>query len=364
MKKIIISGGGTGGHIFPALSIAAEIRKKDPAASILFVGARGRMEMDKVPAAGFPIIGLPVEGFRRSLSPRNLLVLFKLVQSMFRASQIIREFKPDVAIGVGGYASGPLLRVAARMKIPVFIQEQNSFAGLTNRLLAGKALRIYVAYPGMEKYFPASKILLTGNPVREDLLATTADRTAACSHFGLLPGKPVVLVLGGSQGAGTINRCILDNIDLIERKDIQFYWQTGRLYYEEVRKRLVPMNVKNIRYVDFINRMDLAYRMADVVVSRAGAGTISELCLVGKPMVLVPSPNVAEDHQTSNAMALVERNAALMVSDREAPGQLIPQIIRLLEDHRQRETLAENCRKMALPHSSSLIVEDIYRMVP
>ncbi len=306
-RKFIISGGGTGGHVFPALAIAHAIRKKDPGASILFVGALGRMEMERIPAAGFPIIGLPVEGLRRTIGFRNIVVLVKLIISMFKASGIVRSFKPDVVVGVGGYASGPLLRMAALRKIPTVIQEQNSYAGVTNRLLAKKAMKICVAYQGMEKYFPADKIVLTGNPVREELINRSLKKSEACGFFSIPEDKPVVLVLGGSLGARTINESILRQINAIEKENISVLWQTGRLYYERIKKELEPMQLKNIHYFDFINRMDMAYGAADLIISRAGAATISELCLLGKPAILVPSPNVAEDHQTKNAMALVQK---------------------------------------------------------
>jgi UDP-N-acetylglucosamine--N-acetylmuramyl-(pentapeptide) pyrophosphoryl-undecaprenol N-acetylglucosamine transferase len=317
-RKFIISGGGTGGHIFPALSIAGEIKKRDPGASILFVGALGRMEMEKVPAAGFPIIGLPIEGFRRKLSARNLVVVFKLIISLFRASKIIRAFKPDVVIGVGGYASGPLLRMAVFHKIPTLIQEQNSYAGVTNRLLADKVATICVAYTGMDKYFPKEKIVITGNPTREELVNQSISRMSACAFFGIPENRPVLLVLGGSLGARTINESILARIDDFEKEDVSILWQTGRLYIESIRQELDPRQLKHVQYFDFINRMDMAYSAADIIVSRAGAATISELCLLGKPVILVPSPNVAEDHQTKNALALVGNNAAIMIPDKEA----------------------------------------------
>ncbi len=362
-RKFIISGGGTGGHIFPALSIANGIKSRDPGASILFVGANGRMEMEKVPAAGYPIMGLPVEGIQRKLGLRNFIVLYKAVISLFKAGRILKSFRPDIVVGVGGYASGPLLRMAARQRIPTVIQEQNSYAGVTNRLLARKAARICVAYEGMEKYFPPEKIVLTGNPVREELFEHPVERSQACRFFGIAGDKRVLLILGGSLGARTVNNSILRQLSMIEAGEIQVIWQTGKLYYEAVRKELDPKNPGNIKYVDFINRMDMAYSVADVIISRAGAATISELCLLGKPVILVPSPNVAEDHQTKNAMALVKNDAAVMIRDDEAPEKLVPQAFALMYDQARRETLGQNCAKMALPGAASKIVDEIFKLL-
>jgi len=361
-RKYIISGGGTGGHIYPALSIAQEIRKRDPGARILFVGALGRMEMEKVPAAGFPIIGLPVEGIQRKPGFRNLVVLYKLIISLAKARNIIKSFRPDVVIGVGGYASGPLLRMAALKRIPAVIQEQNSYAGVTNRLLARRVKKICVAYEGMEKYFPADKIVMTGNPVREDLINPGIRKSQACEHFSLTPDKPVLLVLGGSLGALTLNNSLVHKVNVFEEENIQLLWQTGRLYYKRIQEELDKWELKNVKYVDFINRMDLAYAIADVIVSRSGAGTISELCLLGKPVILVPSPNVAEDHQTKNAIALVKNNAALMVSDADAPGKLVGEAIKLMHDETLKTTLGNNCRKMALTGSAAKIVDEIFKL--
>lgn len=362
-RKYIISGGGTGGHIFPALSIANEIKKRDPGASILFVGALGRMEMEKVPAAGYPIMGLPVEGWQRKPGLRNFIVLYKLIISLQKAVKILRTFSPDVAIGVGGYASGPLLRMAVIRKIPALIQEQNSYAGVTNRLLARKAAKICVAYSGMERYFPADKIVLTGNPVREELFSSAVTRHQACAYFNLPEDKPVLLVLGGSLGARTINHTLLNHIHELEQGNQVVLWQTGRLYYESIRTALDHRNLQHIRFFDFIQRMDLAYCVADVIISRAGATTISELCLLGKPSILVPSPNVAEDHQTKNAMALVRNQAALMVSDREAPDKLIGQAIELINNPALRHTLGSNCAAMALPDAASKIVDEVLKLI-
>lgn len=360
-RKFIISGGGTGGHIFPALSIAREIRKRDPEAAILFVGALGRMEMEKVPAAGFPIIGLPVEGLQRKFGFRNIVVLYKLVVSLFKAAGIIKTFRPDVVVGVGGYASGPLLRMAALKGIPTLIQEQNSYAGVTNKLLARKAAKICVAYQGMDRYFPAGKIVLTGNPVREELIQQT-DKAEAFRFFGLNPAKPVIVVLGGSLGARTINNSILGQILMFEKEEVQLVWQTGKLYIDQIRKELENKELQNIRYYDFINRMDMAYGVADVIISRAGAATISELCLLGKPVILVPSPNVAEDHQTKNAMALVQNQAALMVPDKEAPEKLVSKALELVRDKSLCTELARNSKSMGLPGAAQKIVDEVIKI--
>jgi UDP-N-acetylglucosamine--N-acetylmuramyl-(pentapeptide) pyrophosphoryl-undecaprenol N-acetylglucosamine transferase len=363
-KKYILSGGGTGGHIFPALSIANEIRKRDHDAKILFVGALGRMEMEKVPAAGYPIIGLPVEGIQRKPGLRNFVVLYKLMDSLVKARRIIKSFKPNVVIGVGGYASGPLLRMAALRKIPTLIQEQNSYAGVTNRLLARKAARICVAYTGMEKYFPAEKIVLTGNPVREEVIITEVNRSEASGFFGIAGDKPVLLILGGSLGARTINNSILAGISELDHAGIGVLWQTGKLYYNRIQEAIAPLQLKNVRCLDFINRMDLAYALADLIISRAGAGTISELCLVGKPVILVPSPNVAEDHQTKNAMALVRQNAAIMITDNDSPAKLVDEALSLLKNEELKISLGINCKKMAFPGSASKIVDEIMKLTP
>jgi UDP-N-acetylglucosamine--N-acetylmuramyl-(pentapeptide) pyrophosphoryl-undecaprenol N-acetylglucosamine transferase len=361
-RKYIISGGGTGGHIFPALSIAGEIRKRDPEASILFVGALKRMEMEKVPAAGYPIIGLPIEGLKRKIGFKNIVVLYKLIISLFKASEIIKSFKPDAVIGVGGYASGPLLRMAALRKIPTIIQEQNSYAGVTNRLLAKKAKKICVAYEGMEKYFPAGKIVLTGNPVREELVNQSVRKSVACAYFGIPDNKPVVLILGGSLGARTINESILRQVETFEKENVQILWQTGRLYFDRIAEQLNHRALKNTKYFDFISRMDMAYGAADIIISRAGAATISELCLLGKPAILVPSPNVAEDHQTKNAMALVKQEAAMMIPDKDAEEKLVLQTLDLLQDTELQHKLGINCKKMALTGSASKIVDEIFKL--
>ncbi len=362
-RKYIISGGGTGGHVFPALAIAGELKRRDPSASILFVGAIGRMEMEKVPEAGYPIIGLPVEGLRRKIGFRNFIVIGKLLISILKSRRIIKSFKPDAVIGVGGYASGPLIRAASMLNIPVLLQEQNSYAGVTNRWLAGKAKKICVAYEGMEKYFSTDKIVLTGNPIRQEIFSNPPERKVAAEFFGIDGNTPVVLVLGGSLGARTINESILGKTGILEKENLVVIWQTGKLYYNQIRQQIDSLSLKKIKYFDFVKRMDLAYAVADVIISRAGATTISELCMLGKPVILVPSPNVAEDHQTRNAMALVKNNAAIMVKDIEAREKLVDQIIDLLHNSELQKTLAANCRKMALPDSAAKIADEIEKII-
>ena len=337
-KRIIISGGGTGGHVFPAIAIADALRNELEDPRILFIGARGRMEMEKVPQAGYEIIGLPVEGFRRKLSLGNIRVVVKLLVSLHKAGKLIREFKPDAVVGVGGYASGPVLRKAAGMGIPTVLQEQNSYAGITNRLLAKKARKICVAYEGMEKYFPAGKIVLTGNPVRREIreLDRSGDNAAARKAFQLDSRSKVLLVLGGSLGARTINDAVRNGLDMIlQQADISLIWQCGKSYYEEAGDFVAGHSGERIILRDFISRMDLAYQVADVIVARAGAITISELCHVAKPVILVPSPNVAEDHQTKNAQHLVKRSAALYIPDNEAVGSMMKQAVQLLGNEDQ-----------------------------
>ncbi|MEW5846746.1 MAG: undecaprenyldiphospho-muramoylpentapeptide beta-N-acetylglucosaminyltransferase [Bacteroidota bacterium] len=361
--RIIISGGGTGGHIFPAISIANAIRELEPDVDILFVGAEGRMEMDKVPQAGYRIVGLPVAGFSRSLTPKNILVIFKLIKSLFKANQIVKDFMPQVAVGVGGYASGPILKAAQRKGIPTLLQEQNSYAGVTNKLLAKKAKAICVAYEGMEKYFPAEKIMLTGNPVRQDIENLTVTRNQGLEHFGIDTNQKVLLVLGGSLGARTINQSLMASLDVIKsRPDIVVIWQTGKLYYQTVKEALSNNPVENIRLYDFIARMDLAYVSADAIISRAGAGTISELCLVAKPCILVPSPNVAEDHQTRNAQALASREAAIMIPDGQAKEKLVKAAIELLDKPEEQKKLSENIARLALRNSAKTIAIEVLKL--
>ncbi len=360
-RKIIISGGGTGGHVFPAISIANALKKLDPGTDILFVGAEGRMEMEKVPAAGYNIVGLPVAGLYRSFTLKNLKVLMRLMKSLRMARKVIAEFAPDVVVGVGGYASGPVLRQAGKMKIPTLIQEQNSYAGVTNKLLAKKASIICVAYDGMEKYFPASKIILTGNPVRHTYNNLAALRNEAFTFFGLKKEFPVILVLGGSLGAGSINKSLSDNLQNMRDSDCQWLWQTGKYYYENVNALVSVSMSGNIAVHDFINRMDLAYAAADVIVTRAGAGTISELCLVGKPVILVPSPNVAEDHQTKNARALSDKDAAVLISDKEAYA-IVEEAIKLMADIVTRKRLSENIQKLAIADADLRIANEVLRL--
>jgi len=361
-KRVIISGGGTGGHIFPAISIANALQKIDPETEILFVGAEGRMEMEKVPAAGYNITGLPVAGLYRRLTLKNIGVIIKLFKSLRIARRVIKEFNPDVVVGVGGYASGPVLRQAGRMGIPTLIQEQNSYAGVTNKLLAKKASVICVAYDGMEKYFPAEKIIKTGNPVRQNFDDLLKLRDEAISYFGLKPDYPIVLVLGGSLGAGSINRSLADNIGKLRDSDCQWLWQTGKHYFENVNALVSVSFSGNISVHDFINRMDYAYAAADIIVSRAGAGTISELCLVGKPVILIPSPNVAEDHQTRNARALSDRDAALLITDSQAVKSLVNEAVGLVADLKKRVVLSENIRKMADRDADIHIANEIIKL--
>ena len=361
-KRVIISGGGTGGHIFPAISIANALRTIEPEIEILFVGAEGRMEMEKIPAAGYRIIGLPVTGIHRSLTLKNIKVLIKLFKSLGMAKKVLREFEPDVVVGVGGYASGPVLRQAEKMGIPTLIQEQNSYAGVTNKLLAKKASVICVAYDEMDKYFPAEKIIKTGNPVRQNFDDLKKLETEALSFFNLKKGFPVILVLGGSLGAGSINKSLSENINMLRDPDCQWLWQTGKHYYENV-KALVSLSFsENISVHGFINRMDYAYAAADIIVSRAGAGTISELCLVGKPVILVPSPNVAEDHQTKNAKALSEKEAAVLITDDQAIKALVNEAIKLVSDKTRRVVLSENILKMAYRDADIRIAEEVLKL--
>ena len=361
--KVIVSGGGTGGHIFPAISIANALRTVNPEVEILFVGALGRMEMEKVPAAGYEIKGLPVAGFQRKFSLHNINVIFKLFKSMKLARSIIKSFEPDVVVGVGGYASGPVLKIAQRKGIPTLIQEQNSFAGVTNRLLAKKADAICVAYEGMEKYFPKEKILLTGNPVRQGLEDVSNLKEEAFRFFNIPEGNKVILVLGGSLGARTINESILEDVEKIaSRQDVTLLWQTGKLYYEGVKDSMKNIKAENVKVFDFIHRMDLAYASANIIISRAGAGTISELCLVGKACILVPSPNVAEDHQTKNAKALAEQNAAILITDKDSPSKLVNTTINLLSNKVLIEQMELNIKKMALPNSAQIIAKKVIEL--
>lgn len=371
---MIVSGGGTGGHIFPAISIANAIRQQRPDAKILFVGAEGRMEMQRVPDAGYEIIGLPVAGFDRKRLWRNVGVIIKLLRSQWKARKIIKQFKPQVAVGVGGYASGPTLKTAAMMKIPTLIQEQNSYAGVTNKLLAKNAHKICVAYEGMERFFPKEKIILTGNPVRQTLLSQKVSREEAANHFGLDAQRKTILIIGGSLGARTLNETMIAGLDMIKQHpEIQFIWQVGKVYIEQVKTTLAEYSGKpvcnqhveglpNLYVNDFIKSMEYAYAASDLVVSRAGAGSISEFCLLGKPVILVPSPNVAEDHQTQNALALVNRNAALYVKDSEANRQLMNLAIETVCNDDKLKELGKNILDMALPNSAEIIASEVLRL--
>ena len=362
--RIVISGGGTGGHIFPAVSIANAIRTLRPDAKILFVGALGRMEMTRVPAAGYEIKGLPVRGLIRPLwSPKNIGVLIDYLKSKRQVRKIIRDFRPMAAVGVGGYASGATLDAAAAMGITCLIQEQNSYAGMTNKHLAAKAEKICVAYDGMERFFPADKIIKTGNPVRQALLESNVTREEAIKQFGLAPEKKTILLVGGSLGARTVNESVLSHLDLVRKSDVQFIWQTGKYYNASIMERLAKEpKMDNLVVTDFIADMAAAYKAADLVISRAGASSISEFCLIGKPVILVPSPNVAEDHQTKNAMALVNRDAAILVKDAEAAERLLPLAEKTVNDEARLKSLSENILQLALPDSAAIIAKEVIRM--
>jgi UDP-N-acetylglucosamine--N-acetylmuramyl-(pentapeptide) pyrophosphoryl-undecaprenol N-acetylglucosamine transferase len=362
--RVIISGGGTGGHIFPAVSIANAIKALQPNAKILFVGALGRMEMQRVPAAGYEIKGLPIRGFFRPLwKPANIGVAIDYLKSKWLAKKILQEFKPDVAVGVGGYASSAALGAANSLGIPTLIQEQNSYAGLANKNLAKKAEKICVAYEGMERFFPAGKILMTGNPVRQNLLDTTISREEAVKRQGFDPAKKTILLVGGSLGARTINESVLQHLDLVtSSSDVQFIWQTGKYYSAEIAKRLEGKDIPNLKVTDFITDMGTAYKAADLVISRAGASSISEFCLIGKPVILVPSPNVAEDHQTKNALALSTKDAAIYVKDAEAPGMLLKLAIDTVKDDAKLQSLHENVLKLALPNSAEIIAKEVIKL--
>jgi UDP-N-acetylglucosamine--N-acetylmuramyl-(pentapeptide) pyrophosphoryl-undecaprenol N-acetylglucosamine transferase len=357
--RIIISGGGTGGHIFPAIAIANALKRLDPATEILFVGANGRMEMEKVPAAGYKIIGLDIQGIQRKSIWKNILFPFKLVDSVRRSIKIIDDFKPDAAVGVGGYASGPLLYAAGLKGIPYLIQEQNSYAGVTNKWLGKKAQKICVAFDGMDKFFPAGKIIKTGNPIRKESVEIANKRMPATELMKLSPDKKTILVTGGSLGAGTLNKSIKAGLDKFIKADVQVIWQTGKFYYKSIIEQLGENYHPNIRIMEFLNRMDLAYAAADVIISRAGAGTIAELCEVKKPVILVPSPNVAEDHQTKNALALVQENACVFVADRDAEEKLVDVVIELLKDKDKQKTLSKNIGKLAMPNADDVIAKEV-----
>lgn len=361
--RVIISGGGTGGHIFPAVSIANAIKAKHPDAKILFVGALGRMEMQRVPAAGYEIKGLPICGFDRKHLLKNIVVLYKIWKSERMAKKIVKAFKPMVAVGVGGYASGPTLNVCAEAGIPCLIQEQNSYAGVTNKLLAKKASKICVAYEGMDRFFPADKIIMTGNPVRQNVVSTNITKEDARRQFGLQPDKKTIMLVGGSLGARTINESMRRHLDMVRDSGVQFIWQTGKYYNAEMNKAVKDFGeIPNLKVVDFISDMGAAYQAADLVISRAGASSISEFCLIGKPVILVPSPNVAEDHQTKNAMALVNKDAAVYVKDAEAPDKLLAEALSIVNDDAKLESLATNIKKLGLSNSADIIADEVVKL--
>ena len=359
MKRYLISGGGTGGHIFPAVSIANALKRKQPDCEILFVGAEGRMEMERVPAAGYKIVGLPIAGFDRQHLLRNVVVLWRLFKSLCKARKIVKDFRPDVAVGVGGYASGAALKAANNAGVPTLLQEQNSFAGVTNKLLAKKAQKICVAYEGMERFFPADKILLTGNPIRQDLLNVAPKAPEAYEYFNFTPDKKTLLIIGGSLGARTINQSIAQGLNKLKEASIQVIWQTGKTYYPQAKKDAEASDNANLLATDFISRMDYAYAIADVVVSRAGASSISELCLLEKPSILVPSPNVAEDHQTHNAMALVNKGAAILVKDVDAQAQLVDVALNMINDEEKLHSLSKHIVELAQHDSANRIADEV-----
>lgn len=361
--RLIISGGGTGGHIFPAIAIANTFRERHPDAEILFVGAEGRMEMTRVPEAGYKIIGLWISGLQRSLKFSNLMFPVKLIASYFRARSIVKDFAPDVVVGTGGYASGPIMMAAASKHIPALIQEQNSFAGLVNKQVADKVSKICVAYEGMERFFPKMKIVLTGNPVRKDILVINGKRNKALTQFGLESGRKTLLVIGGSLGAKTINESILGGIQKLIDAQVQVIWQTGKGYYNDYQIQLGKYDLRKIKVFDFLKEMDLAYAAADVVISRSGAIAVSELCIAKKPCILVPSPNVAEDHQTKNAMALVNKQAAQLVKDGDSRTTLVDEALRLLFDEQRSAMLSENISKLAKPNATNEIVDEIEKLI-
>lgn len=366
--KAIVSGGGSGGHIFPAIAIANALKHRFPDAEILFVGAEGKMEMDKVPAAGYTIKGLPIDGLHRQLNwtniKRNIRLPFKICKSNRMVRAILKEFQPDIVIGVGGYASEPTLKMAERMGLPTLLQEQNSYAGLTNKLLSRKARTICVAYDGMERFFPAEKIVMTGNPVRRDIEDMSVTRQEGCEHFGLNEAGKVVLSVGGSLGARSINNMLLRNIDFFVTNKIQLIWQTGVWMYDEVAKAVSAAHAEEwVKVHKFINRMDMAYAAADVVVSRAGAIAISELCLVGKPMILIPSPNVAEDHQTKNAQSLVNKGAAILVPDSKCSEEGIPNLLKIINSEETAKKMSEACKNLGMRNAAEKIVDEIMKII-
>ncbi len=362
LNKVVISGGGTGGHIFPAIAIADEIKRRNPKAEILFVGAVGKMEMEKVPAAGYRIEGLTIAGFQRKLTFSNFLLPFKLLKSLWKARSILKKFSPQVVIGVGGYASGPTLKMATLLNIPTLVQEQNSFPGKTNKLLAKNVNAICTAYDGLENFFPKEKIVLTGNPVRKEMVDIEGKRNEAFAFYELDPNKKTILFIGGSLGARTLNQAVMHHMELCQKQNIQLLWQCGKLYAEALESELKEKDLNGIKMVRFIDRMDYAYALADAIVSRAGAISVSELCLLGKPVILVPSPNVAEDHQTKNALALVDKHAAILVKDKDALENLVPTAIELLKDETKMKELSGNIQRLGKPNATSDIVDTIEKI--
>lgn len=361
--KVIISGGGTGGHIFPAIAIANALKQLHGNVEILFVGAKGRMEMEKVPQAGYKIVGLWISGLQRKLTIDNLSFPLKVISSLMKAKKIIKEFNPQIAIGTGGYASGPLLHVAARKKIKTLIQEQNSFPGITNKILSGKVDKICVAYEGMQKFFPVEKLILTGNPVRQDIQNISPKSDEAYSFFGLDKSKKTILVIGGSLGARTINESVATLIPALEQNNIQLIWQTGKTYIHTAKELIKGKENKGIYAFDFISKMNLAYSVADVVISRAGAISISELCIVAKPCILIPSPNVAEDHQTKNAMALAGKDAAILIKDIEARSRLTTVVIDLIKNEEHQTKLIQNIAKLAFHNAAETIAKEALKLI-
>ena len=359
--RVIISGGGTGGHIFPAVAIANELRRRLPDTEILFVGANGRMEMTRVPDAGYKIVGLDITGLQRRLTPQNLLFPLRVLRAVRKAGKLIEQFRPHVVVGVGGYASAPVLLAATSRGIPSLIQEQNSYAGLVNKLLARRVSRICVAYEGMEKFFPQERLVLTGNPVRSEI--ASGDRAEALQFFGLDPRKKTLLVIGGSLGARTLNLATVAALPRLRDAGVQLLWQTGKLYFQEAEKQAAPYHADHLHALEFITRMELAYAAADVVVSRAGALSVSELCLTGKASILVPSPNVAEDHQTKNALALVTKGAAVLITDGHAQARLYDEALRLLADPERQQQLGARVRELARPEATTAIVDELLRLV-
>ncbi len=360
--KVILSGGGTGGHIFPAIAIANEIKKIVPHADILFVGALGKMEMEKVPAAGYNIIGVPIAGLQRKLTFSNLKLPFLIIQSLIKTRKIVNDFKPHVVVGTGGYASGPLLKAAISKGIPALLQEQNSYAGITNKILSKKASKICVAYEGMEHFFPKEKIILTGNPVRQDIISINTKRDEAFDFFKLNKNHKTILVIGGSLGAKGINEAISSGLEQFAENNIQLIWQTGKTYFELAKQQTTKFESKNIKAVDFITRMDLAYACADIVISRAGAGAISELCIVEKPSILVPLLTAAEDHQTKNAMSLVNKKAAILIRDDQTKTKLIKEAIAIANNTSLQQELSKNCALLALPNSTNIIAQEVLKL--